>query len=232
MLITRSWASKSCVTHSQLKSLLGKLFHVSQCSPTLRLFVNRLLDTLHSSPKENRSIALDNEAQADITLINQFLSHYNGVQLIHSVPSLGIPVVLDSCLTGPGGHFGKLAFHTPYPPHITDMKLHITQLEMINVMATVRLWAHLWSGHSLLILCDNAAAVSVLQMGRGLDHILLHCALIIWRYSATYDFRITVEHIPGTDNSLADSLLHYHTHPAHKATVDNLVLKHQHYMLS
>ena len=79
---------------------------------------NRLLDTLRSSPKDNKSIALDNEAQADITWINQFLSHYNGVQLIHSAPSIGIPVVLDSCFTGAGGHFGKLAFHTPYPPHI------------------------------------------------------------------------------------------------------------------
>ena len=227
LTITRSWTSKSTVTHAQLRSLLGKLFHVSQCSPTLRLFVNRLLDTLRSSPKDNRSIALDSEAQADITWINQFLSHYNGVQLIHSAPSLGIPVVLDSCLTGAGGHFGKLAFHTPYPPHITDMNLHITQLEMINIMAAVRLWAHLWSGHSLLILCDNAAAVSVLQTGRGRDPTLLHCAHIIWSYSAAYDFRITVEHIPGTDNGLADSLSRYHTHPTHKEIVDNLVLKHQ-----
>ena len=227
LTITHSWTSKTHVTHAQLKSLLGKLFHISQCSPTLRLFVNRLLDTLRSSPKDNKSIALDNEAQADITWINQFLSHYNGVQLIHSAPSVGIPVVLDSCLTGAGGHFGKLAFHTPYPPHITDKKLHITQLEMINVMAAVRLWAHLWSGHSLLILCDNAATVSVLQTGRGRDRILLHCARIIWHYSTAYDFRITVEHIPGTDNNLADSLSRYHTHPTHKETVDKLVVNHQ-----
>ena len=98
---------------------------------------------------------------------------------------------------------------------------------MINVMAEVRLWAHLWSGHSLLILCDNAAAVSVLQTGRGRDHIPFHCARIMWRNSAAYDFRITVDHILGTDNNLADFLSRYHTHPTHKETGDNLVFKHQ-----
>ena len=113
LTITRSWTSKSHVTQAQLKSLLGKLFHISQCSPTLRLFVNRPLDTLRASPKDNRSIALDSETQADITWINQFLSHYNGVQLIHSAPSLGIPVVLDSCLTVPSTH------HRHESPHHT-----------------------------------------------------------------------------------------------------------------
>ena len=61
---------------------------------------------------------------------------------------------------------------------------------------------------------------------RARPHPITLCS-IIWHYSAAYDFRITVEHIPGTDNNLADSLSRYHTHPTHKETVDKLVVNHQ-----
>ena len=48
--MARSWATKEYCTKSQLRKFLGKLFHICQCCPTLRLFVNRLLETLRSSP--------------------------------------------------------------------------------------------------------------------------------------------------------------------------------------
>lgn len=219
--ITNSWINKTRCTTSQLRSILGKLFHISQCSHTLRLFVNRLLDLLRSAPEQG-VINIDNEARADIAWINTFLPQYNGIQLITPTPSLDIPLIVDSCLTGAGAHFGKLAYHCAYPAHIKDMNLHITQLEMLNTMAAIRLWAQHMAGHTLLVRCDNEAAVSVLQTGRGRDKILLQCARIIWIYTARHKVTIQVRHIAAADNQLADDLSRYHLHQSHRARINAL----------
>ena len=70
--MARSWATKEYCTKSQLRKFLGKLFHICQCYPTLRLFVNRLLETLRSSPEHGRH-PIGPAFKADIHWISQYL---------------------------------------------------------------------------------------------------------------------------------------------------------------
>jgi hypothetical protein len=229
--LTDSWARKTSCSQSQLRSLLGKLFHISQCCHTLRLFVNRLLDTLRNAP-DHGNIVIDSDAHEDLAWIKAFLPDYNGVQLIKQPLSLDIPLVVDSCLTGGGAHFGQLAYHAEYPAVVMDKSYHISQLEMINTMAAIRLWAPHMAGHTVLVKCDNQAAVSVLQTGKGRDKVLLQCARIVWGLTAKFDFRIHVQHIATADNQLADDLSRYHVHWSHRARIDRLVAAHAITLLS
>ncbi len=45
----REWIGRSACTSKQLKKLLGKLFFAASCSSTLRLFTNRMLQTLSTN---------------------------------------------------------------------------------------------------------------------------------------------------------------------------------------
>ena len=220
--MARSWATKEYCTKSQLRKFLGKLFHICQCCPTLRLFVNRLLETLRSSPEHGRH-PIGPAFKADIHWISQYLPLYNGIQMIPRNPTLDTPISVDSCLTGGGGHFGNRIYYTAYPEFILQQALNISELEMLNALIAIKLWAPMLSNHVVRLQCDNSAAVSVLQSGRGRASFLLSCAREVWAYTAQYKFEIRVEHIPGSQNILADQLSRYHSDASCRARVDEFV---------
>ena len=216
---THLWAQKSHATKTELRQYLGKLLHICECCPTLRLFVNRMLQTLRRVP-EHGSICLDSEFEAEVQWILSYLSQYNGIQMIPDSPTLQVPLVVDSCLTGGGGHFGRHLYFTHYPPFILRRTHSISDLEILNLVVAIRLWAPLLAGHIVKVLCDNSAAVSVVQTGRGRAPFLLACAREIWRATALFKFELRVAHLPGTDNHLADILSRYHNDESCRAQVD------------
>ena len=62
------------------------------------------------------------------------------------------------------------------------------------------------SGKRLVIHCDNAAVVSILNTGRGQDSLLLAIARNVWLLAANSDIDLTLVHIPGKNNIIADLL--------------------------
>ena len=216
---THFWAQKSHDTKSEVRQYLGKLLHICECCPTLCLFVNRMLQTLRSVPEHGR-IHLDPEFQADVQWILSYLPQYNGVQMIPDSPTLHVPLVVDSCLTGGGGHFGRHLYFTQYPHFILQCTHSISDLEILNLVIAIRLWAPLLAGHVIKVLCDNSAMVSVVQTRRGRVPFLLACAREIWRATTLFKFELRVAHLPGTDNHLADILNRYHNDESCCAQVD------------
>jgi hypothetical protein len=60
-----AWHSKLSAHRQQLQSLLGKLFHVSQCVLPARKFLNRMLATLRKCPQVGR-VLLDDDFRKDV----------------------------------------------------------------------------------------------------------------------------------------------------------------------
>ncbi|MCP4259416.1 MAG: hypothetical protein GY774_18200, partial [Planctomycetes bacterium] len=114
-----SWKIKTCCTQTQLKSLLGKLFFAANCSGPLRLFSNRLLATLRAHNNE-QTIVLDEDFHKDIIWIEKFLITFNGIDMIEKLPTSKTELIVDSCLTGGGGHFGDDWYMTKYPTWFID----------------------------------------------------------------------------------------------------------------
>ena len=52
--------------------------------------------------------------------------------------------------------------------------------------------------------------VSILNTGKGLDPLLLAMARNIWLLASTQDIDLTVLHIPGKHNNIADLLSRWH----------------------
>ena len=84
--------------------------------------------------------------------------------------------------------------------------LHITQLEMLNVVVALKVWAQLWANKKVKICCDNPAVVEVLYTGKTKDLSLATCARNIWLITAIFYVEIIVFHITGKNKPIADLL--------------------------
>ena len=86
------------------------------------------------------------------------------------------------------------------------MNLHITQLEMLNVVVALKVWANIWANKRIKISCDNLAVVEILKSGKTRDHFLATCARNIWLITAMFNIDIILIHVPGVNNQVADLL--------------------------
>ena len=74
---------------------------------------------------------------------------------------------------------------------------HIVQLEMLNVLVVVRVWANQWKGKTIVIACDNQAVVSVINTGKTKDVVLAAIARNIAMEVALSDINLRLIHILG-----------------------------------
>ena len=198
------WASKSTATKKQLQSLVGSLIYIHKCVKPARLFVNRILATLRESPEQG-CIQLSQEFKKDIAWFNSFLVHFNGRTFfskgfIQPVTN----IYLDACLVGLGGVWNQQVYQCLVPTF--NCAVSIVHYEMINILVALRLWVRDLNGKRLVIHCDNAAVVSILNTGKGQDSLLLAIARNVWLCAANSDIDLTLVHIPGKNNIIADLL--------------------------
>ena len=85
--------------------------------------------------------------------------------------------------------------------------LHITQLEMLNVVVALKVWFQLWADKKVKHFCDNQAVVEVLNAGKTKDPFLTTWARNVWLITAMFNIEIIVIHVPGKNNHIADITL-------------------------
>ena len=136
----------------------------------------------------------------DLNWFRVFLHQFNGVtfydnKLIHH------EVNLDASL---GASFGNMVYALPLPAGF--MNLHITQLEMLNVVVALKVWANIWANKRVKINCDNLAVVEILKSGKTRHSFLATCARNVWLITAMFNIDIIIIHVPGVSNQVADLL--------------------------
>ena len=113
-------------------------------------------------------------------------------------------VYLDACLTGFGGVFADKIYALQIPLSFKDYT--IVHLEILNIVVALKIWGDIWKNQIIDIRCDNMAVVEVLNSGKARDPILATCARNIWLLTAIFNIQLTVTHIPGVQNTVADLL--------------------------
>ena len=207
--LTLQWAHRTYATRHQLQQLLGRLFHIAQCVKPARLFVSRMLETLRNSPAQGHTI-LDEDFKADIHWWAAFLPMYNGLHLIDP-PRTHTHIDVDACLTGCGGLMNETQYyHARFPEPILQQNRPICHLEMLNIVAAIKIWAPQCNYHTITIHCDNSVAISVLATGRGRDSYLLRCAREIWFITALHHIQLIAHHKPATQMKIPDALSRTH----------------------
>ena len=216
--------SLSRITRHDLQSLLGVMCFVTACVRPARVFMSTLLNTLLLY-KHSRFCFLFAENKADLRWWCHFLPLYNGVSLIKMSPWINDPwhISTDACSTGAGGYFSGNFFHTPFPgPILQHFGDNINVLELLTIMAALKLWGQTLRGKRFVLHCDNNNSVLALNSGRSRTLGMLLCLREIWFLCAFYDFELTAVHIPGLDNSLADHLSRWHLSLVHEAQFHQL----------
>lgn len=92
----------------------------------------------------------------------------------------------------------------PWSGPTTDY--HITVKEMIPVVIAGALWGSLWHGRTVLVQCDNAAVVSIVNHGSSKNEQAMHLARCLAFIMAKFNFHIVANHIKGVHNIKADAL--------------------------
>ena len=127
--------TKNSCTKTQLLSLLISLLYVSKCLHPARFFLNRMLQVLRDKTEKSRFALIYSFHQHLIGLI---LFQVNIIVTYFDNKKVNFDVHLDASLTG----FGPMVYAVPSPDHFTDF--HITQLEMLNIVVALKVWANLW----------------------------------------------------------------------------------------
>ena len=216
-------ASRRSINKKQLQSMIGKLLHVAKCIRPARTFVARLLMALREMSAFYTPVT--QEMRADLEWFQEFGRSWNGVAMIPATtPTKSI--LVDACLTGIGGADDKHVYAAQIAPEGTTRARNIADLEAVNVVVAMHtLLSEADRGGHIVIYCDNSAAVSVLQTGRGRDPFLLECARAAWMAQAIYQVQVTYKHIAGANNTLADALSRAHISRSHRALANDIVNK-------
>ena len=128
---------KKHITRRQLQSLLGKLLYLHRCVPASRSFVNRLLNTLRTSPHR---VIITEEMKKDLSWFIQILVRFNG-KVLFPGKRQEIDVYVDASLSGLGAYWNNNVYAVSRPISSTA-GFSITHLEMLNAMLSLRVFAH------------------------------------------------------------------------------------------
>ena len=138
--MVNEWRQLHFCSKRQLQSLLGNLLYVQKCVKPARIFLNRMLELLRQNYDKN-SITLTHGFRRDLRWFQKFLTTYNGISYFDH-KKVDEVLELDACLTGLGGRWGDKVYHLPIVDQFKN--LAITQLEMVNILVAVKLFATGW----------------------------------------------------------------------------------------
>ena len=202
------WPSRKKCTKRELLSLIGRLSFAAKIIPSGRTFLRRLIDASMSVQKLNHHITLNTETKADLEWWLNFLPLWNGKYKILSpnielAPDMQLYTDASGTL-GLGIYFKGKWVSCSWPAHV--QALSIQWKELFPIYVACRLWAHIFSGKRMLFHCDNLAVVNIWSSRSSKCPKVMSLLRKLFFISAKFEFTVFVDHIPGTDNSIADSL--------------------------
>ena len=116
-------------------------------------------------------------------------------------PSPNIVIQTDACLSGWGFQIGDKRFSGSFSKSMTYS---------INVLETLTVWFSLLmvkeKGAVIQVLTDNSAAIAAIRKNTSLTYHLSSLSDLIWRRAALLNWTLTISHIQGSFNVVADQL--------------------------
>ena len=122
----------------------------------------------------------------------------------------------DACLQGAGAFCEGFFFHTTFPDFISKLDLHISALELLSIIVSVKLWGRSFRGKRIVVFCDNEAVCKVVNTGSARCPFLQDCLRELCYFAARFQFEIRAHHLPSSENRLADHLSRWHQSEVHR----------------
>ena len=200
------WLEKKEASRKELRSLFGRLKHVSSCIPPANRFLSRILDALRNTPFVG-SHSLPEDIHKDISWFMQSARALNGVFLIPPPELEHWRIECDSSLVG-GGAWSPTHFFTEvYEDSYVEQAEGILHLEVLNVIQALScLLPKNPNAFKIILITDNEPTQVVLSKGRGRDKVLNACSRQLWLLAAVNGTCVEVVHLSGKKLELADAL--------------------------
>ena len=96
VMLVEQWSHKRRANIHELRALLGKLFHVSQCCLPARYFVNHVFTTPRDCPVTGH-VQLTKEVQRDVEWLKAYLLCTKAVYMIHQDDRVLVSLYVDAC---------------------------------------------------------------------------------------------------------------------------------------
>ena len=180
--------------------LQGLANWLGQVNPLARLFLSRTKPLL----SHLKRVKLDTELQVNNrmkSLLAKWLTLTRNPQRL-GLPKTTCTILSDASKTGWGFTINQQRFQGVFDKSMRHYSINV--LELITIW-----WATLMiqeKDHILHILTDNITAVSAVKRASSNVSILASLAELIWKRAAKMNWTISIAHIGGKFNILADQL--------------------------
>ena len=91
-----------------------------------------------------------------------------------------------------------------------QVPLSVEFKELFAILMACATWGHLWRRQCILVHCDNQAIVSCMSSGTSKSASVMLLLRNLFYVSALHSFTVTVKHVAGKSNCIADSLSRFH----------------------
>ncbi|XP_055349958.1 uncharacterized protein LOC129596648 [Paramacrobiotus metropolitanus] len=210
----RSWHGRASCTTAELQSLIGTLSFASKCVPCSRLFTRRmimLLSAFHGRPV----VTLNEDFHQDLDWWRTFLPHWNGTASFLEpdwTTSDVLHLYTDASATlGLGAFYHDEWFQLRWPEWILQSPPSIEYLEMVPILLAMIVWGPKLRRRRVVFHTDNAGAVEAWAHLRSSSPGVLDLMRRMTRAAADNNFTLTLKHVRGVDNGIADALSRFQT---------------------
>ena len=196
-----------------------------------RAFVSYLISLSTTVKSLFHHVKLTAECRLDIKMWTLFHEQWNGVSFFlndEEINADDLQFFTDATPNGYGGFFQGKWFAGKFEDNLVpaDTKASMALFELYPIVLAAVLWGHMWSRKRIVVNCDNASVVDIINCGRSkIPFIMKFVRKLIW-LEAQYSFVIRARHISGVSNSIADSLSRFQFQKFHRlAKADRLPVK-------
>ena len=194
-----SWLGRKVCRRRDLESLVGVLQHAAKVVPPGRTSVRQMIDLLKGPRRPHYFIRLNQQFRADLYWWKTFAEKWNGVALFPPAHEPTREFASDAFgAWGCGAWWGDDWWQWEWPQ---GCERGIVFKELFAVILSVAVWGRQWRGQHVQAHCDNEAVVHMMASSQ-----LMHLLRCIFFIEAGFGFTLSVVHITGVANDLADDL--------------------------
>ena len=206
-ILNLTLTKRKCQKH-HLQRLVGKLSWAARVVRGGRTFLRRLITVMNSAKHRHHHVYLNTQARADLQWWASLLPVFNCIYLFpDELPMTSALAYTDASPAGGGCCWHNdwlyvnwaLDFPNIYP-------LHINYKETFMVLQATKRWAPFWSGQRVVVKSDSEVAAAIVNKGTTPCPIMMDWLRELFWLSEYYAIQLTVEHIPGSANIIADSI--------------------------
>ena len=206
--LLQQWRGAKKTTKRELLSLIGSLSFAAKVIPAGRIFFRRLIDLSTSVKKLHHRIKLNSSARADIQWWLDFLPTWNGIGLMLQTDweeAADLSLCTDAAgALGFGAYFQGAWIMGTWPP---NQRGHSIQWkELFAIVAAAATWGPSWQRKKIRVYCDNLSVVQIWQAKNPRDRPLAALCRTLFFVAAKNHFNISIHHLPGINNPIADAL--------------------------